>query len=80
MKSSIDRGDPEYARIMREAKALFDEQMAKGSMRHRGGRPSNKAKAAAAPVEAEAEEGDELEDAELEAELEGEAADEDAEE
>lgn len=52
------REDPAYLTAMREAKVLFDAEMAKNSMKGRG-RPSAAAKAAQAAV---AEGDDELHD------------------
>jgi len=52
MTRNIRRDDPAYDTAMREAKAQFDDAMARSVMRQRG-RPS---KPAEAPAEAEAEE------------------------
>ena len=48
------REDPAYLQAMREAKVLFDAEMAKNSMKGRG-RPSAAAKAAQAAVAADDE-------------------------
>lgn len=54
MASSINRGDPEYERVMREAKELFEAALAKNT---RAGRGRPKKEAAAKPaVEVEDEE------------------------